>query len=114
MMPHICLMYGGWIWTEESPWPLWASVIRAIFWCSQMYDGLRARLGKPRVTPNIKKADYGHISVTLGDTVIERATGKVLKEEGRLEVLLLWYGCPIPTFISALLFFCCLIEVPRM
>ena len=40
--------------------------------------------------------------------------GKVLKEEGRLELLLLSYGCPVPTCISALPFVCCLIEVPRM
>ena len=107
-------MYGRWIWTEESPWPPCACVIRATFWCSQMYEALRARLRKPRVGPNITKADGGHISVELGDIVIETATGKVVKEEGRLEVLPLSYGCPVPTFISALPFVCCLMEVPHM
>ena len=86
--------------------------IRATFWCSQMYEGLRARLWKPRVTPKMEKADGGHISVKLGDTLIETTTGKVLKEEGRLEVLLVSHGCPVPTFISAMPFVCCLIVDP--
>ena len=67
-----------------------------------------------RVTPNIEKADGGHISVKLADTVIETATAKVPKEEGRLEVLPLSFGCRVPTFISALPFVCCLIEVLLM
>ena len=75
---------------------------------------LRVRLRKPRVTPNVEKANGGHISVKQGDTVIETATGKVSKEEGTLEVLPLSYGCLVPTFIGALPFVCCLIEVPRM
>ena len=86
-MAHIRVMCGGRIWTEEAPWPPWASVIRAAFWCSQMYEGLRARLRKPPITPNIEKADGGHVSVKLGDAVIEAATRKVAKEEGRPEVL---------------------------
>ena len=50
----------------------------------------------------------------MGDTIIETDTGKVLKEEGRVELLPLWAGCPVPTHISALPFVCILIEVPRM
>ena len=46
--------------------------------------------------------------------VIEATTGKVLKEEGRPEILPPSNDCPVPTFISALPFVCCLIEVPRM
>ena len=103
-MAQIHVMYGNWIWTKESQWPPWARAIRPIFWCFHMYKGLRARLRKPRVTPNIEKVDGGQISVKLGDTVIEAATRKVLKEEGRLEVLRLSYGCPVPTFIRALPF----------
>ena len=113
-MALIHVMYGSWIWTEESPWPPWASVMRATFWCSQMYEALRARLRRPRVTPTIQKADDGHITVMLGDTVIETATGKDLKEEGRLQVFPLSYGCLVPTFINALPFVCCSSEVPRM
>ena len=71
-------------------------------------------LRKPRVTPIIKTADGGQIGINLGDTVIETATGNVSKEEGRLEVLPLSYGCPVPTFITALPFVSCFIEVPRM
>ena len=111
--PYSCDVWQQ-IWTEESPWPPWAYVVRATFWTSQLYEGLRAKLLKPRVTPNIEKADGGHIGVQLGDTVIETATGKVLKEEGRLEVLPLSFGCPVPTFMSALPFVCCLIEVRHM
>ena len=66
------------------------------------------------MTPNIEKADGGHLSLKLGDTIIETDTGKVLKEDGRVEVLPLWASCLVPTFISALPFVCILIEVPRM
>ena len=54
------------------------------------------------------------MSLQLGDTIIETDTGKVLKEEGRVEPLPLWAGCLVPHFISALPFVCILIEVPRM
>ena len=54
------------------------------------------------------------MSLKLGDTIIETDTGKVLKEEGRVELLPLWASCPVPSFISALPFVCILIEVPRM
>ena len=54
------------------------------------------------------------MSLKLGDTIIETDTGKVLKEEGRVELLPLWAGCPVPSFISALPFVRILIEVPRM
>ena len=54
------------------------------------------------------------MSLKLGDTIIETDRGKVLKEEGRVELLPLWAGCPVPSFISALPFVCILIEVPHM
>ena len=54
------------------------------------------------------------MSLKLGDTIIETDTGKVLKEEGRVELLPWLAGCPVPVFISALPFVCILIEVPRM
>ena len=66
------------------------------------------------MTPSIEKADSGHLSLKLGDTIIETDTGKVLKEEGRVELLPLWASYPVPSFISALPFVCILIEVPRM
>ena len=113
-MAHIRVLYGSWVWSTESPWPPWASVVKAVFWTSDLYQGLRDRLRKPRVTPNIEKADGGHMSLKLGDTIIERDTGKVLKEEGRVELLPLWAGCPVPSFITALPFVCILIEVPHM
>ena len=114
IMAHIRVLYGSWVWSTESPWPPWASVVKAVFWTSDLYQGLRDRLRKPRVTPNIEKADGGHMSLQLGETIIETDTGKVLKEEGRVELLPLWAGCPVPSFISALPFVCILIEVPRM
>ena len=113
-MAHIRVLYGSWVWSTESPWPPWASLVKAFFWTSDLYQGLRDRLRKPRVTPNIEKADGGHTSLKLGDTIIETDTGKALKEEGRVELLPLWAGCPFPSFISALPFVCGLIEVPRM
>ena len=66
------------------------------------------------MTPSIEKAGGGHMSLKLGDTIIETDTAKVLKEEGRVELLPLWAGCPVPSVISALPFVCILIEVPRM
>ena len=113
-MAHIRVLYGSRVWSTESPWPPWASVVKAVFWTSDLYQGLRDRLRKPRVTPNIEKADGGHMSLKLGDTIIQTDTGKVLKEEGRVELLPLWAGCPVPSFISALPFVCILIEVPRV
>ena len=110
-MAHIRVLYGNWVWSPESPWQPWASVVKAVFWTSDPYQGLRDRLRKPRVTPSIKKADGGHLTLKLGDTIIETGTGKVLKEEGRVELLPLWAGCPVPSFISALPFVCILIEV---
>ena len=114
IMAHIRVLYGNWVWSTESPWPPWASVVKAVFWTSDLYQGLRDRPRKPRVTANVEKADGGHMSLKLGDTIIETNTGKVLKEEGRVELLPLWAGCPVPSFISALPFVCLLIEVPRM
>ena len=113
-MAHVRVLYGSWVWSAESPWPPWASVVKAAFWTSDLYQGLRDNLRKPRVTPSIEKADGGHLSLKLGDTIIETNTGTVLKEEGRVELLPLWAGCPVPIFISALPFVCILIEVPHM
>ena len=112
-MAHIRVLYGSWVWTPASPWPLWASVVKVVFWTSDLYQGLRDRLHKPRVTPSIEEADGGHMSLKLGDTIIETDTGKVMKEEGRVELLPLWAGCPVSSFISALPFVCILVEVPR-
>ena len=66
------------------------------------------------MTPSIEKADGQHLSLQLGDTIIETDTGKVLKEAGRVELLPFWGGCPVPSFISALPFVFIHIEVPRM
>ena len=66
------------------------------------------------MTPSIEKPDGGHLSLKLGDSIIETDTGKVLQEEGRVELLPLSAGCPVPSFISALPFVCILIDVPRM
>ena len=113
-MAHIRVVYGSWVWSPESRWPPWASVVKAVFWTSDLYQGLRDGLRKPSVTPSVEKADGGHLSLKLGDTIIETHTWKVLKEEGRVELLPLSAGCPVPSFISALPFVCILIEVPRM
>ena len=66
------------------------------------------------MTPSIEKVDGGHLSLKLGDTIIETHTGKVLKKQGRVELLPLLAGYPVPSCISALPFVCLLIEVPRM
>ena len=114
MMAHIRVLYGSWVWSPESPWPPWASVVKAVFWTSDLYQGLRDRLRKPRLTPSIEKVDGGHLSFKFGDTIIETDTGKVPKEEGRVELLPLWAGRPVPSLISALPFVRILIEVPRI
>ena len=54
IMAHICVIYGSWVWAEESLWPPWASGVSATFWTSPLHEGLRA--------------DGRHISVKLGDT----------------------------------------------
>ena len=54
------------------------------------------------------------MSLKLGDTIMETDIGKVLKEEGRVELLPLWAASHVPSFISAFPFVCILIEVPRM
>ena len=73
--------YPGPVWElgvePESPWPPWASVVKAVFWTSDLYQGLRDRLPKPRVTPRIEKADGGHLSLKLGDTIMETDAGNV-------------------------------------
>ena len=114
IMAHIQGLYSSWVWSTESPWPPWACVVKAAFWTSDLYQGLCDRLPKPRVTPNIEKADGWHMSLKLGDTIIQTDAGKVLKEEGRVELLPLWAGCRVPSFSSALPFICILIEVPHM
>ena len=98
----------------ESPWPPWASVVKAVFLTSDLYQGLRDGLRKPRVTPSIEQADGGHLSLKLGDTIIDTDTGKVLKEEGRVALLPFWAGCRVPSFITALPFLCIRIEVRGM
>ena len=113
-MANMRVLYGSWVWSPESPWPPWACVVKVVFWTSDLYQGLRDMLRKPRVTPSIEKADCGHLGLKLGDTIIETDTRKVLQEEGRVELLPLWAGCPVPGFISALPFVCILIEVPRI
>ena len=114
IMAHIRVLYGSWVWSPESPLPPWASVVKAVFWTSDLYQGLRDKLRKPSVTPSIEKADGGHLSFKLGDTIIETNRGNVLKDEGRVELLPLWAGCPVPSVISALSFVYIVIEVPRM
>ena len=56
------------------------------------------------MTPNIEKADGGHISLKLGDTIIETDTGKVLKEEGRVEPLPLWAALFLALLVHCHLF----------
>ena len=114
IMAHIRVLYGSWVWSPESPWPLWACAVKAVFWTSDLYQGLRDRLRKPRVTASVENADGGHLSFKLGDTIIQSNRGKVVKQEGRVELLPLWAGCLVLSSISALPFVCILIEVSRM
>ena len=44
------------------------------------------------------------MSLKLGDTIIETDTRKVRKEEGRVELLPLWAGCPVPFLVRCHLF----------
>ena len=41
------------------------------------------------------------MSLKLGDTIIETDTGKVLKEEGRVELLPLWAALLVHCHLSA-------------
>ena len=114
IMAHMRVLYGSRVWSLELPWPPWACVVTAVFSTSDLYQGLRDGLCNPHVTPSIEKAGGGHLSLKLGDPITGTETGKVLKEEGRVELLDLWAGCPVPSFISALPFVCILIVVPCM
>ena len=47
IMAHIRVLYDSWVWSPESPWPPRASVVKAVFWTSDLYQGLRDSFPSP-------------------------------------------------------------------
>ena len=48
------------------------------------------------------------------ETLVETSTGKLIAESGRVEVMAMRCGVPVPSIISSLPFAACVIEVPRL
>ena len=110
---HLKVAYGSWTRTEEDPWPPWSVVIKAPLWKEPKYEGLRGLLQKPVAKPICQKSDTGLVSIQCArEFLVERSTGKLIAESGRVE--LMRCGVPVPSIISSLPFAACVIEVPRL
>ena len=56
----------------------------------------------------------GVVSIQFArESLVETSTGKLIAESGRVEVMAMRCGVPIPNVISSLPFAACVIEVPR-
>ena len=112
---HLKVAYGSWTWTEENPWPPWSAVIKAPLWKEPKYQGLRGLLQKPVAKPVCEKSDTGLVSIQCArESLVESSTGKLFAESGRVELMAMRCGVPVPSIISSLPFAACVIEVPRL
>ena len=112
---HLKVAYGSWTWTEENPWPPWSAVIKAPLWKEPKYEGLRGLLQKPVAKPVCEKCDTGLVSIQCArESLVESSTGKLIAESGRVELMAMRCGVPVPSIISSLPFAACIIEVPRL
>ena len=112
---HLKVAYGSWMWTEENPWPPWLAVIKAPLWKEPKYEGLRGLLQKPIAKPICEKSDSGLISIQCArESLVETSAGKLIAESGRVELMAMRCGVPVPSIISSLPFAACVIEVPRL
>ena len=112
---HLKVAYGSWTWTEENPWPPWSAVIKAPLWKEPKYEGLRGLLQKPVAKPVCEKSDTGLVSIQCArESLVESSTGKLIAESGRVELMAMRCGVPVPSIISSLPFAACVIEVPRL
>ena len=107
--------YGSWTWTEENPWPPWSAVFKAPLWKEPKYEGLRGLLQKPVAKPVCEKSDTGLVSIQCArESLVESSTGKLIAQSGRVELMAMRCGVPVPSIISSLPFAACIIEVPRL
>ena len=112
---HLKVAYGSWTWTEENPGPPWSAVIKAPLWKEPKYEGLRGLLQKPVAKPVCEKSDTGLVSIQCArESLVESSTGKLIAESGRVELMAMRCGVPVPSIISSLPFAACVIEVPRL
>ena len=112
---HPKVAYGSWTWNEENPWPPWSAVIKATIWKEPKYEGLRGLLQKPVAKPVCEKSDIGLVSIQCArESLVETSTGKLIAESGRVELMAMRCGVPVPSIISSLPFVACVIEVPRL
>ena len=112
---HLKVAYGNWTWTEENPWPPWSAVIKAPLWKEPKYEGLRGLLQKPVAKPVCEKSDTDLVSIQCAsESLIESSTGKLIAESGRVELMAMRCGVPVPSIITSLPFAACVIEVPRL
>ena len=112
IMSHLKVAYGSWSWSEENPWPPWSAVIKSPLWVDPKYERLRNRLQRPVAKPVFEKPDAGLVSIQFATyTQLESGTGKLIVEAGRVEVLAMCCGSPIPSIISSLPFAARAIEV---
>ena len=111
---HLKVAYGSWTWTEENPWPPWSAVIKAPLWKELKYEGLRGLLQRPVAKPICEKSNTGLVSIQCArEHLVETSTGKLIAESGRVEVMAMRCGVPVPSISSSLPFAACVIEVPR-
>ena len=112
---HLKVAYGSWTWTEENPWRPWSAVIKAPLWKETKYEGLRGLLQKPVAKPVCETSDTGLVSIQCArESLVESNTGKLIAESGRVELMAMRCGVPVPSIISSLPFAACVIEVPRL
>ena len=111
---HPKVAYGSWTWTEENPWPPWSAVIQAPLWKEPKYEGLRGLLQKPVAKPIGEKSDTGLVSVHCArESLVETSTGKLIAESGRVELMAMRCGVPVPSIISSPPLAAC-VMVPRL
>ena len=112
---HLKVAFGSWTWTEENPWPPWSAVIKAPLWKEPKYEGLRGLLQKPVAKPVCEKSDTGLVSIQCArESLVESSTGKLIAESGRVELMAMRCGVPVPSIVISLPFAACVIEVPRL
>ena len=72
-------------------------------------------LQKPVAKPVCEKSDTGLVSIQCArESLVETSTGKLIAESGRVELMAMRCGVPVPGIISSLPFVGCVIEVPRL
>ena len=65
--------------------------------------------------PICEKFDTGLVSIQCArESLVETSTGKLIAKSGRVELMAMRCGVPVPNIIGSLPFAACVIEVPRL